>query len=351
MMLRIHSAIRSEDSSRSACSCRRSGIACARCAASPLGPLPARSTSGAEHVPEAAAGAVDTLGGRGQALDTGVRSVMEARFGHDFSRVRVHADGDAARAAAALGAHAWTAGEHVVFGRGEYAPGHREGNWLLAHELAHVVQQAAAPAALSRMPAPGQASSEDAFEREASAAADRVAAGQPAALTTGRRTPMIQRASERPRVKIATAPCGLDSEKFAEIVARHAAKHQINPILTTDKVTVTCRNPQLCDVVFTKLPVTVAVRWDLRVPWVVAGWDTKTGRKACRWLYRCEEGGLVLSDTEDKCLEDNTLGPPGGPGSPPGPAPTPAPPPPPRTRPGDLIAALLAGSGQHRDFA
>ena len=148
--------------------------------------------------------------------------------------------------------------------------------------------------------------------------------------------------------KIAQAPCGLTSEKFAEAVARHAAKHQINPILTTDKVSVSCRNPQLCDVVFSKLPVTVAVRWRMDVPWAVAGWDTKTGRKACRWKYRCEEAGLVLSDTEDKCAEDNSVGPP----TPsPGPAPGGPPSPPPKTQSGDLIAAVMGGPSEGADRA
>ena len=105
-------------------------------------------------------------------------------------------------------------------------------------------------------------------------------------------------------------------------VAKHAAKHQINPILTNDQVTVTCRNPQKadpqpCDVVFTKLPVTVTVRWRMDVPITVAGWDTKDGRKACRWLWKCDETGLVLSDTEDKCATDSTT-------APPAPAPGPA---------------------------
>jgi len=61
---------------------------------------------------------------------------MEARFGEDFSSVRVHADERAASSARALNARAYTLGEHVILGAGEPAsPG------LLAHELAHVVQQ------------------------------------------------------------------------------------------------------------------------------------------------------------------------------------------------------------------
>jgi len=62
---------------------------------------------------------------------------MEPRFGHDFTGVRVHMDETAAQSAAALDAAAYTLGRHVVFGKGRY------GRTLLAHELAHVVQQSA----------------------------------------------------------------------------------------------------------------------------------------------------------------------------------------------------------------
>jgi hypothetical protein len=63
---------------------------------------------------------------------------METRFGHDFSRVRVHTDSRAARAVRAL---AFTSGHNIVFDAGQYAPGTETGTRLLAHELTHVVQQ------------------------------------------------------------------------------------------------------------------------------------------------------------------------------------------------------------------
>ena len=67
---------------------------------------------------------------------------MEPRFGRDFSRVRVHADTRAADSARAVAARAYTVGSDVVFGPGEYAPATTAGRHLIAHELAHVVQQA-----------------------------------------------------------------------------------------------------------------------------------------------------------------------------------------------------------------
>src|SRR5947209_1772202 len=78
----------------------------------------------------------------GRALDTGIQARMSARFGHDFSQVRIHTDSEAAEAAQAVGAKAYTRGEDIVFNEDRYAPGSREGDRLLAHELTHVVQQA-----------------------------------------------------------------------------------------------------------------------------------------------------------------------------------------------------------------
>jgi len=78
----------------------------------------------------------------GQPLDAATRAFMEPRLGHDFSLVRVHADGEAAESAERLGARAYTVGRHVVFGSGQFAPAAASGRRVLAHELAHVVQQA-----------------------------------------------------------------------------------------------------------------------------------------------------------------------------------------------------------------
>jgi hypothetical protein len=87
------------------------------------------------------AGPLDAvLSGGGRQLPQDVRDDLEPRFGHDFSRVRVHPDGLAARSAVLLGARAFTAGENVVLAGGQYAPHTPDGRRLLAHELAHVVQ-------------------------------------------------------------------------------------------------------------------------------------------------------------------------------------------------------------------
>jgi hypothetical protein len=80
-----------------------------------------------------------------------------AALGHRFDHVRVHADAAANRAAQTVGARAYTVGNRIAFGPGEYAPECRAGRWLLAHELTHVAQQApngAAPTSAAALPAP-----------------------------------------------------------------------------------------------------------------------------------------------------------------------------------------------------
>jgi hypothetical protein len=113
--------------------------------------------------------------GRGQPLDTGVREDMEARFGADFSDVRVHTDDRATESAKAVGAHAYTTGSNVVFQRDQYAPDTDGGKRMLAHELTHVVQQRSGP--VDGTPTEGGVSvshPSDRFEQEATANADRI---------------------------------------------------------------------------------------------------------------------------------------------------------------------------------
>lgn len=81
------------------------------------------------------------LASPGRPLEMRTRGFMEERFGADFSGVRVHTDASAAASARAVGALAYAVGNDVVFGAGRYAPGTSAGDRLLAHELAHVLQQ------------------------------------------------------------------------------------------------------------------------------------------------------------------------------------------------------------------
>ncbi len=78
----------------------------------------------------------------GVSLDATVRDEMESCFGHDFSKVRVHANPEAAQSAREVRARAYTVGNDLVFGSGQYLPDSGAGRRLIAHELTHVVQQA-----------------------------------------------------------------------------------------------------------------------------------------------------------------------------------------------------------------
>ena len=91
---------------------------------------------------DAAPASVDhALASPGRPLEPALRQDMEQRFGHDFSRVRVHSDEAAEQSARDVNAHAYTVGHDIVFGEGRFVPGTREGQRLLAHELTHVIQQ------------------------------------------------------------------------------------------------------------------------------------------------------------------------------------------------------------------
>ena len=104
---------------------------------------PARAASAALLVlqQKAGNGAVGGMVGRGRRLDAAARAAMEERLGADFSGVRIHTGAEAQAAASDELAHAYTVGSDIVFGEGEWQSGTAAGQNLLAHELAHVVQQ------------------------------------------------------------------------------------------------------------------------------------------------------------------------------------------------------------------
>ena len=142
-------------------------------------PAPAAATTGLfdrPRKPTMAAALESAAHSSSVPLDREVRDRMETLFQHDFSDVRVHHDDLATRAANALAARAFTAGTDIVFNRGRYSPRTREGSRLLAHELAHVVQQRGRLAGLQ--PSLKVGPRHTPAEREADAAADRVMANE-----------------------------------------------------------------------------------------------------------------------------------------------------------------------------
>jgi hypothetical protein len=136
----------------------------------------------------------EVLRSPGQPLDAAARAFFEPRFGHDFSQVRVHADGRAAESARAVNAFAYTVGRDVVFGAGQYGPHTHHGKRLLAHELTHVVQQQLIGAPdLVKTDRLGAIDSAD--ERQADAVADLVLAGQAPPALMPASSPIQRRAA------------------------------------------------------------------------------------------------------------------------------------------------------------
>ncbi len=109
-------------------------------------PVLRRATSGSASPAAASAPPIvhRVLSSPGQPLDKQTRAFMEPRFGHDFSHIRVHTDAAAAESARSVGALAYAAGNHIAFNGSAYNPSTDTGRNLLAHELAHTVQQSGA---------------------------------------------------------------------------------------------------------------------------------------------------------------------------------------------------------------
>jgi hypothetical protein len=128
----------------SPCAC---GGECPRCQAGPPGREQVqtkRAAPGGSGQAAAPPVVEEVLRSPGRPLDAATRSFMEPRFGHDFSQVRVHSGASAAISARQVNANAYTAGHHIVFAAGQFAPGTNAGQRLIAHELTHVVQQSGA---------------------------------------------------------------------------------------------------------------------------------------------------------------------------------------------------------------
>lgn len=128
----------------------------------------------------------------GQALDRRTQNQMSARFGHNFSQVRIHTDSRAEESAQAMGANAFTVGDDIVFRHGKFTPSSPDGEHLRAHELTHVAQQSRWGAGEA-----GRISQRiDSSEREADSLADAVRAGQ--------------------SVQVSAAPCAAVAREEAE---------------------------------------------------------------------------------------------------------------------------------------
>ncbi len=142
----------------------------------------------------------------GTPLPSSTRSKLEASYGTNLGSVRVHTDSSADTAAKAVQAHAFTTGNDVYFRAGQYRPNTPTGEKLIAHEVAHTVQQSTGESQVARqadssgvqVTSPG-----DRVEREADAAAEQAVRGQPATLRGA--APTVARLADAPSVKPAPA--------------------------------------------------------------------------------------------------------------------------------------------------
>ena len=139
---------------------------------------------------------IQSLHESGQPLPGTVRALFEQQFGHNLGRVRIHSGTRAAQVTRSLGAEAFTYGDSISFAAGRYRPYTVQGLHLLAHEVAHTIQQ-------SGQPASGQAGltigQDDPLERMADRAAAAVLGNEPVP-SVGSSRPVIRRKTSYTRI-------------------------------------------------------------------------------------------------------------------------------------------------------
>jgi hypothetical protein len=188
--------------------------------------------------------------GPGRPLEPAVRGFFEKRLGADLTNVRVHADNHAAESAQSINALAYTLGRDVFFAHGQYAPETTEGRRIIAHELAHVLQQ---------------------------------------------KEGLIQR-YETGRGGSPVASCAgweQDPESFSIHVARHFVATQVNPALAGKPRSVICESDHDCKVTFGD-DLVIDVYWYKDTRRVGAGRWTDQGRQFCAFDYSCDSTGQMI---------------------------------------------------------
>jgi hypothetical protein len=201
------------------------GGSCAECRPKYL-ERKAADASGTDQVPRSVHQA---LRSPGRLLDEGTRTFFEQRFGHDFSRVRVHDDTQANVSARDVNALAYTVGSHLVFDSGAYAPHTASGKGLIAHELTHVVQQSQGSANLNRLTLdkPG----EGAQEQEAERVRHAIVSDRPIGRISKASAPIVQRLPGSP-----AGGCGVcyGSPKLAGAAAHALIQAVFNPLVSAE---------------------------------------------------------------------------------------------------------------------
>ena len=193
----------------------------------PARPLPAARIPASPHRNWNTA--YEAARGGGRPLDAESRGYFEGRFGYGLESVRIHADGRGAEAARSVGARAYTLGHHIVFAAGEFAPHSAGGRQLLAHELAHTIQQSRGGGA---RPGFSQESQTETGARQAASAA--ISAGQGVVPVAGAASPGIAREA---RSLIGTVtPSRLSDEELQDEVLQVNTWLQANALVDNERV-------------------------------------------------------------------------------------------------------------------
>ena len=213
-----------------ACGTHTSGGDCTECAKRKQAGLQREANPGSlTQAPSSYAVAPQLVQG-GMQLPADIRASLAPRYGSDFSEVRVHHDAASQVAAGEVGARAFTLGQHIHFGAGQWRPQERDGIRLIAHELGHTLQQRGA----SDVPAGrvGVGAADSPLEREADAAADAALAGRTASVrrggAAGVQTMLLQRDPKPGATGIGTV--ALASLLREDLFAAKSTELSVNPL-------------------------------------------------------------------------------------------------------------------------
>lgn len=202
------------------CSCGGSAGVSGECAECGKRRLSRRRAAGLADTAQVPPAVYDVLRAPGQSLDGATRGFMESRFGHDFSRVRIHTNMQSAGSADAVNALAYTVGNDIVFAARQYAPATASGRELLAHELAHVVQQEGAAAGVGPLRIAETNGPEEARADRAAQAALAGGASPPVHQALGPSAqPMLSRRVVASRVHCAGGSDGAPADPVADLTA------------------------------------------------------------------------------------------------------------------------------------
>ena len=183
----------------------------------------------AREAPQSAIGASTSPSG-GRPLEVTERSFFEPRFGYSFDQVRIHSDEHAAVSARAFNALAYTVGNDIVFGAGNYVPGSSTARRLLAHELTHVVQQNMAHTPTQ---SPGTANPSIDVRAEATGIVQRWSADGPAPKTTNT---IVCDGAGSIRVQIGTANDAGSLPCMVDCLTKHEESHKSDALAANAEV-------------------------------------------------------------------------------------------------------------------